>query len=374
MLEVRLRHRFGAFALDVGFDGPAGGITALFGPSGCGKTTVIQAIAGLLRPDGGRIVLDGEVLFCSERGIDRPPGVRRVGYVFQEPRLFPHLSVERNLLYGFRRAPRAARRIRPEPVIELLGLAPLLGRRPAGLSGGEKSRVGLGRALLAQPRLLLMDEPLAALDRERKDDILPYLARLRTDFALPVVYVSHAIEEVARLADRVVLMEAGRVIAAGPVVDVMADLDLLAHLDAFEGGAVLPVTVAGHETADDLTRLAFEGGELMVPRLPVELGQRLTVRIRARDVMLAVHEPLAISALNVLPAEVRQVQAEAGAFAEVQLAVGPQVRLVARITRRSAARLALVPGQRLFAVVKSVAIDRRSLGLPPPPTGPGGGP
>lgn len=373
MLDVRLRHHYPGFALDVAFEGPTGGITALFGPSGCGKTTVIQAIAGLLTPAAGRIVLDGEVLFDADRGIDRPPKQRRIGYVFQEPRLFPHMSVASNLGYGLRRAPPAERRLQPEPVIALLGLAPLLRRRPAGLSGGEKSRVGLGRALLAQPRLLLMDEPLAALDRDRKDDILPYLARLSAEFALPVVYVSHAIEEVARIAERMVVMAAGRVVAAGPVVDLMADLDLLAHLDHAEGGAVFEVGVAGHDDAFELTRLAFAGGELVVPRLGVPVGGRLRVRIRARDVMLALADPGPVSALNILPAAVRRVQLEAGAFAEVQLAVGADVRLVARITRRSAARLALSPGQRLFAVIKSVAIDRRSLGLPADGGGNGGG-
>lgn len=360
-LEVAIRHRFPGFALDVAFAVPAGGCLALFGPSGCGKTTIIQAIAGLLRPDEGRIVFAGEVLFSRAERIDRPPRARRIGYVFQEGRLFPHLSVDSNLLYGYRRAPRAERRIRPDTVIRLLGLAPLLARRPAGLSGGEKGRVALGRALLAQPRLLLMDEPLAALDRDRRDDILPYLARLQREFALPVVYVSHAIEEVARLADRMVLLDAGRVVAEGPVVDIMADLDVVSHLDAFEGGALFEVTVAGHDDAYDLTRLAFAGGALTVPRLAVPAGRRLRVRIRARDVMLAMTEPGPISALNVLPAEVLKVHREAGAFAEVQLAVGPAVRLVARITRQSAVRLALAPGRRLYAVIKSVAIDRRTL-------------
>ena len=363
MLEVELRHRFPGFRLDVAFTGPLSGITALFGASGCGKTTVIDAIAGLLRVEAGRIALGGEVLFDAERRIDLPARRRRIGYVFQEPRLFPHLSVENNLLYGWRRAPAASNRIGRDRVIDLLGLAPLLARRPATLSGGEKQRVGLGRALLAQPRLLLMDEPLAALDRDRKADVIPYIEQLRDVFGLPVVYVSHAIEEVARLADHVVLLAGGRVTAAGPVVDIMADLDLLDHLDAFEGGAVVAVEVAGHDDGFQLTRLRFAGGELVVPRIASPAGGRLRARIRARDVILALDRPEGISAINVLAAVVTGVRLEAGPFAEVQVRIGT-VPLVARITRQSAARLGIAPGQRLFAVVKSVAIDRRSLSLP----------
>ncbi len=363
MLEVDLRHRFPGFELAVAFSGPSSGITALFGPSGCGKTTVVDAIAGLLRVQGGRITLGGEVLFDAERRIDVPAPRRRIGYVFQEPRLFPHLSVENNLLYGWRRAPAAAKRIGRDKVIELLGLAPLLKRRPATLSGGEKQRVGLGRALLAQPRLLLMDEPLAALDRDRKAEIIPYIEQLRDSFGLPIVYVSHAIEEVARLADHIVLIERGRVTAAGSAVQIMADLDLLDHLDAFEGGAVVAVEVAGHDEGFQLTRLRFAGGELMVPRIASQVGRRLRVRIRARDVMLALDRPDGISAINVLEAVVTGVRLEEGPFAEVQVRIG-SVPLVARITRQSAVRLDITRGRRLFALIKSVAIDRGSLSLP----------
>jgi molybdenum ABC transporter, ATP-binding protein len=362
MLEVRLRHRFAGFTLDVSFDGPDHGITALFGPSGCGKSTVVNAIAGLLRGHEGRIALDGTVLFDSARGINLPLRARRIGYVFQDARLFPHMRVRANLLYGFRRAPKENRRIAVDQVIDLLGISTLLDRYPAGLSGGERQRVGLGRALLAQPRLLLMDEPLAALDPERKADILPYIERLRDDLGLPVVYVSHAIEEVARLADMLVLMDAGRAVAIGPVVDVMANLDLFEHVDEFEGGAVLPVQVLGHDETYQLTRLGFAGGELVVPRVNCPLGRNIRARIRARDVTLALSKPEAISALNVLPALISGVRREEGAYAEVQVMMA-ETPLVVRLTRQSVDRLGLQPGQSVFAIVKSVAIDRRSLSM-----------
>ncbi|MFO1154074.1 MAG: molybdenum ABC transporter ATP-binding protein [Rhodospirillales bacterium] len=363
MLEVELHHRFSGFRLDVAFTGPLSGITALFGASGCGKTTIVNAIAGLLRAEAGRIAFGGEVLFDATRRINLPARRRRIGYVFQEPRLFPHLSVENNLLYGWRRVRTRDPRIDRDSVIDLLGLASLLTRRPATLSGGEKQRVGLGRALLAQPRLLLMDEPLAALDQDRKAEIIPYIERLRDGFGLPVIYVSHAIEEVARLADHLVLLDRGRVTAAGPVVDIMADLDLLDHVDAFEGGAVVAVEVTGHDERFQLTRLRFAGGELVVPRIAAAVGDRLRARIRARDVMLALDRPNGISAINVLPAEVSGVRLEPSPFAEVQVRVGT-VPLVARITRHSASRLDVARGRRLFVVIKSVAIDRGSLALP----------
>lgn len=364
MLEVRLNHQFPGFTLDVAFDGPDRGVTALFGPSGCGKSTAINAIAGLLRGHTGRITLDGTTLFDSERGIDVPLEARRIGYVFQDARLFPHMRVRSNLLYGLRRAPQGDRRIAVEQVIELLGIEPLLDRRAWGLSGGERQRVALGRALLAQPRLLLMDEPMAALDADRKAEILPYIERLRDDVGLPIVYVSHAIEEVTRLADLVVMMREGRSIAVGPVTEVMADLGLFGHLDAFEGGAVLPVRVIDHDETYQLTRLGFDGGELLVPRIDSPPGRALRARIRARDVMLSLSRPDAISALNVLPARISGVHREQGAYAEVQLMIAAQLPLVVRMTRQSVDRLGLQPGQPAFAVIKSVAIDRRSLSMP----------
>ncbi len=361
MLDVALRKRLGSFVLDAAFAAPASGVTALFGSSGAGKSTIVNAIAGLTRPDSGHIRVGERTLFDAAAGIEQPPRRRRIGYVFQEARLFPHMRVRDNLMYGYRRAPKADRRIELDAVVDLLGIDELLARRPLTLSGGERQRVALGRALLAQPRLLLMDEPMAALDAGRKAEILPYIERLRDELRLPIVYVSHSVEEVARLADTVVVLEQGKVAAAGAIADVMAQLDLFPPDSPYEAGAVVPVAVAAHDAAFALTTLAFAGGELVVPRVDRALGARLRVRIRARDVMLALAKPVDLSAINVLPAVVGDLR-EDGCHADVQIAIGV-TRLVARITRQSAARLALRPNQPVFAVIKSVAIDGGELGL-----------
>jgi molybdate transport system ATP-binding protein len=359
MLDVALRKRLGNFVLDAAFAAPAGGVTALFGSSGSGKSTIVNAIAGLLRPDAGHIRVGETSFFDAEAGIDQLPRRRRVGYVFQEARLFPHMRVRDNLLYGYRRAPNTDRRIGFEAVVELLGIEAFLARRPFTLSGGERQRVALGRALLAQPRLLLMDEPMAALDVGRKAEILPYIERLRDELRLPIVYVSHSVEEVARLADTLVVLEQGRVAAAGDVASVMAQLDLFPPDSPYEAGAVVPVEVAAHDASFGLTTLAFAGGKVVVPRVERALGAPLRIRIRARDVMLALARPVDLSAINVLPAVVGDMR-QAGCHADVQIAIGA-TRLVARITRQSAIRLALSPGKPVFAVIKSVAIDGGAL-------------
>ncbi len=359
MLEVDIEHRLAAFELDVHFRAGRG-LTALFGRSGAGKTSVVNAIAGLIRPQRGRIVVDGSVLVDTEQGVFASTHRRRVGYVFQEGRLFPHLTVRHNLLFGRRFAPAAARSVKLEDVIELLGVGPLLDRRPGRLSGGEKQRVAIGRALLAGPRLLLMDEPLASLDARRKDEILPYLERLRDQAGVPIVYVSHSVAEVTRLATTIVLMSDGRVRAVGPVQEVMGRAELYPLAGRFEAGAVLAVRVAAHDTRWGLTELAGSFGKLVIPRLEAPVGTALRVRIRARDVILAAVPPIGISALNVLAGRVEQlVPIEEGAV-EVQLRVGNE-RLLARITRRSGEALGLVPEREVFAVIKTVAIDRRSL-------------
>jgi molybdate transport system ATP-binding protein len=355
MLDVAFRKRLGSFALDVSFTAPAGGVTALFGPSGSGKSTIVNAIAGLLRPDTGHIRVGETPFFDAVSGVDQPPRRRRVGYVFQEARLFPHMRVRDNLLYGYRRSPKADRRIEFDAIVELLGIQSFLARRPFTLSGGERQRVALGRALLAQPRLLLMDEPMAALDVGRRAEILPYIERLRDELRLPVVYVSHSVEEVARLADTVVVLHEGKVTAAGDVASVMARLDLFPPDTPYEAGAVVSVEVAAHDPSFALTTLAFAGGELVVPRIERVPGSRLRVRVRARDVMLALARPIDLSAINVLPAVVGDLR-EDGCHADVQISIGP-TPLVARITRRSAMRLAIAPGKPVFAVIKSVAID-----------------
>jgi molybdate transport system ATP-binding protein len=359
MLEVDLEHRLGSFALDVQFrSGP--GLTALFGRSGAGKTTIVNAIAGLIRPERGHIAVDGKVLLDTERHIARPAHRRRIGYVFQEGRLFPHLTVRQNLLFGRWFAPRAAAGTLGE-VVELLGIGGLLERRPGRLSGGEKQRVAIGRALLANPLLLLMDEPLASLDAARKDEILPYLERLRDETNVPIVYVSHSIGEVARLASTIVLVAEGRVRATGPVAEVLGQAGLYPLAGRFEAGAVLAARVAGYDARWGLTELEGGFGRLLVPDLEMPTGHRLRVRIRARDVILALVPPEGISALNVLPAVVEALVPIEAAALEVQLRVGAE-RLLARVTRRSGESLALTPGRQVFALVKTVAIDRRSLG------------
>ena len=359
MLEVDIEHRLGAFDLDIRFRSGRG-LTALFGRSGSGKTSVVNAIAGLIRPLRGRIVADEAVLLDTERGICAPTHRRGVGYVFQEGRLFPHLTVRHNLLFGRWFASGSARSAGLEDVVELLGIGALLDRRPGRLSGGEKQRVAIGRALLAGPRLLLMDEPLASLDARRKDEILPYLERLRDQANVPIIYVSHSVAEVTRLATTIVLISDGRVHAVGPVQEVMGRADLYPLAGRFEAGAVLLVHVARHDPQWGLTELAGSFGKLVVPRLEVPVGTALRIRVRARDVILAVTRPSGISALNVVEGQVERLFPIEEGTLEVQLRAGNQ-RLLARVTRRSGEALGLAPGRQVFAVIKSVAIDRRSL-------------
>jgi molybdate transport system ATP-binding protein len=360
ILEVDIEHRLGAFELDIHFRSGRG-LTALFGRSGAGKTSIVNVIAGLVRPERGRIVVDGSVLIDTERGIKVPAHRRRVGYVFQEDRLFPHLTVRQNLLFGRWFAIGSTPAARLDDVVDLLGIGALLDRRPARLSGGEKQRVAIGRALLASPRLLLMDEPLASLDAARKDEILPYIERLRDQAGVPIVYVSHAVAEVTRLASTIVLISDGRVRVVGPLQEVMGRAELYPVAGRFEAGAVLVARVAAHDARWGLTELAGTFGKLTVPRLPTPVGASLRVRIRARDVILAASPPTEISALNVLAGRIEAVVPIENAALEVQLRLGDE-RLLARVTRRSGATLGLVPGREIFAVIKTVAIDRRSLG------------
>jgi molybdate transport system ATP-binding protein len=361
MLDVAVAARRGKFRLDAAFQSDAP-IVALFGRSGSGKTTLIECIAGIVRPESGRIVIDGRVLFDSARGVDLPPEARRVGYVFQEGLLFPHLSVGANLAYGEKLTPAGERFVDRARVIALLGLEELIERGPASLSGGEKQRVAIGRALLASPRILLMDEPLASLDAPRKAEILQYVELLRDELNLPIVYVSHALEEVTRLADRMVLMAEGRVLAQGGVAELMARRDLAPHMGRFEAGAVIEARVARLDEAYGLTILRFEGGELVVPNVDALPGEPVRARIRARDVSLALARPTGLSIRNVFEATVVALSGEFGAIVDVTLAVGP-TPLVARITRKAADELALAPGRRIYALVKAVSIDRRSMGF-----------
>lgn len=353
--------RLGSFAVSAQLACETSGIVAFFGRSGAGKTSLVNMLAGLVQPERGRIAVNGEVLFESARGIDLPPERRRLGYVFQDGRLFPHLSVRRNLLYGYARAPAGERRINLDRVVDLLGLGDLLARRPNRLSGGEKQRVALGRALLANPRLLLMDEPLAALDQPRKEEVLPFIERLRDTLAIPIVYVSHSMAEIVRLADTLVLVSDGRIEAVGAVEDLTSRLELRPLTGRYEAGAVVPARVARQDERYGLTELSFVGGVLRVPRVAVPVGTELRLRVRARDVSLALQPPKEISVLNILPCKVDAIGEEEGAQVDLRLDAGG-APLWARITRRSLEQLGLVPGAQVFALVKAIAIDRSSLG------------
>ncbi len=360
MLNVNISHTQGGFSLDAAFQCGAG-VTALFGRSGAGKTTLINAIAGLARPRTGRIVFDGETLFDAARGVQVAAGRRRFGYVFQEGRLFPHFTVRQNLTYAhwFNRALYSAAEF--AHVVELLGIGELLQRRPAQLSGGEKQRVAIGRALLAKPRLLLLDEPLASLDGERKGEILRYLRLLRDDTRIPMVYVSHSVEEVLELADQVVLLASGRVVASGGVEDVMGRPDLRSAAGVFEGGAVIETHVISVDLDDGLATLGFDGGTLTVGHFGAQAGERVRVRIRAREVSIALAKPQHISIQNILQGTISAIDTTGespGSSVHVAITVGAAT-LRARVTRRAVRQLALTPGMAVYALVKAVSLDHR---------------
>jgi molybdate transport system ATP-binding protein len=360
MIDVDIEQHLGGFHLDVRFGADAP-IVGLFGRSGAGKTSVVNAIAGITRPQRGSIRINGNCLFDMKQRIDLRPEERRVGYVFQDALLFPHLDVEANLLYGHRLRPSAERFIDRARVIDLLGLGPLLRRRPRALSGGEKQRVAIGRALLAQPRVLLLDEPLASLDVPRKVEILEYIERLRDDLHIPMVYVSHSVAEIARLADTVVVLSEGRCLAVGAADDVMGRPDLKPATGRYEAGSLIDTRVVAHDPGEQLTTLAFEGGRLIVPTLDAAIGERVRARIRARDVSLAIREPTQISILNVLHGRVSSIDAGTEPVVDVQLAIGAAL-LAARITRHSLRELRIEVGQELYALVKAVSFDQRSVG------------
>jgi len=351
-LDVRYRLRRGAFRLHVSFSVPARGITAVFGPSGCGKTTLLRAIAGLEHADEGYLRLGEEI--WEDEGTRLPAHQRALGYVFQEASLFPHLDVYGNLMYGYRRIDPAARRISFDQAVALMDLDALLPRRSHNLSGGERQRVAIARALLTSPALLLMDEPLAALDAGRKAELLPFFERLHGELALPVLYVSHAADEVARLADHLVLMEQGTVTASGPVAELLTRFDLpLAH--GQDAASIIEATVGGYDDAWHLTTLTFPGGSFSICHDGLEAGQQVRLRILARDVSLTLQRQQDTSILNILPARVEQLSEEGSAQVMVRLRVG-KAGLLARVTRKSAATLDLQPGKPVFAQIKSVAL------------------
>lgn len=366
-LHAALSGRLGSFELDVSFEAPVRGVTALFGPSGCGKTTVLRCLAGLLQLKG-RVGMGDDIWQDSSRRKFVPPHRREVGYVFQEANLFPHLSVRDNLLYGARRAggSKGTADDGLVDIVDLLGIAHLIERSPVTLSGGERQRVALGRALLSRPRVLLMDEPLSALDRMTKESILPYFERIVETVDSPILYVSHDVAEIARLARRVVVMRSGCVVDAGLTADVLGGVGAIQNGHSDDAGAILDTRIVGQH-GDGLTELGFSGGSLHLPRVEGAIGAAVRVRVPAQDVMIALIEPKAISALNVLAVTIEEIRIGQGPGALVRLRCGDD-HLLARLTQRSLRALALEAGTSCFAVIKSVAIAKGGVGTAIPAT------
>jgi molybdate transport system ATP-binding protein len=362
-LRVELRHRRGDFALDVAFCAPTPGVTALFGRSGCGKSTAIALIAGLLTPDFGRVVIDDDVLVDTTKHVAVDARHRRIGVVFQDARLFPHLRVRGNLDYGAARVPgHVARPVKLDDLVGLLGLEPLLRRRPHELSGGERQRVALGRALLSQPRLLLLDEPLASLDAARREEVLPYLEKLRDAFSIPIVHVSHDFDEVLRLATRVVLLEKGRCVADGDIATVSRDPALRAIVGPDAVGAVL----SGEVQRVDAGFASVRVGDAL---LSVELddaspGQRIQIQVLARDVIVATEPPRGLSVRNVVAARIVSIEPDVGRAVMVELDIGRGSTLLARITSRASQELGLTRDMQAWVLMKSVSLRGHAFSVP----------
>ena len=353
-IEVSVQRRLGDFSLAAEF-ASEGHVTALFGRSGSGKTTLVDIVAGLARPDSGMIRVDDDLLVDTTKGLDIPARRRRVGYVFQDGRLFPHLSVRENLAYGRKAAPESERWAEFAPIVAMLGIADLLDRRPASLSGGEKQRVAIGRALLASPRLLLMDEPLASIDPSRRAEILPYLDRLRSEMHIPIVYVSHSVDEIARIADTIVVLDAGRVLATGSTADILARLDL-APLAEAEPGVILAAIVTSFAPVGGLATVTHPAGQMMVPGLEAPVGTEIRLRIHARDVALAIGEPGRISIRNRLPATITEIGAGPSPTIDIKLDAGGSP-ILARLTADAIADLGLSVGLEVTALIKAVAVE-----------------
>ncbi|MGB6485618.1 MAG: molybdenum ABC transporter ATP-binding protein [Steroidobacteraceae bacterium] len=355
MLRLSVVKRWEGFKLRAQLDAPTPGIVALFGRSGCGKTTLINIISGLLKPDEGRVELDGIVLTDTRERVAIPVERRRIGYVFQDSRLFPHLGVLANLRYGLRRASRGSRSIGLDEVLALLGLEPLLARRPYQLSGGERQRVALGRALLSQPRLLLLDEPLAALDAARREEVLPYLERLRDKLSIPMVYVSHQLEEVLRLATHVALMEAGEIVASGALSDISLRPELKAIVGSEAVGAILDGTVRRVDAERGVTDVQVGGGVLHVSLQEASVGARIRLQLLARDIILATEPPRGLSVRNALQGVIAEITDDVGNAVLVKVDIGSGVAVLSRVTRHAVEDLGLRPGMNVWALVKAVS-------------------
>jgi molybdate transport system ATP-binding protein len=354
-MEIDIQRQQGDFFVNATFQGAKSGVTALFGPSGAGKTSIVNMVAGLMRPDSGRIAVNGLCLFDAKRGINLPPERRRIGYVFQDGRLLPHLSVRTNLVYGMHLTPPDRRFVKFDAVVDLLGIGHLLERRPARLSGGEKQRVAIGRALLTSPAMLLMDEPLASLDTSRKAEVMPFIMRLSREFAIPILYVSHSMDEILNLADRLVILDAGTVAASGDLAGLLSQPELQKRLGAEEIGAVIETVVEEAQDASGLTRLRFGDRIMIVPPLAFTRGESVRVRVAARHVAIALAPPVGTSFQNVFAGHVDEIADHGSSFIDVRLDIG--CPLWARITRPSFLDLELKSDQSVYALIKSVAVS-----------------
>jgi len=360
VLSVNITQAFGSFRLETQFEVEEGSITAIFGKSGAGKTSTINAIAGLTRPDVGVIQIGNTTLFDQNLRINLPIYKRQIGYVFQDDRLFPHMTVRNNLIYGTPKNRDVANSLNLTDITGLLELAPLLERRPRTLSGGEKQRVAIGRALLSNPKLLLMDEPLASIDVQHRFEILPFIQRVREKTGITIIYVTHALEEVIFIADQIILLSEGQVTAQGTVEEIMSRLDLHPMTSRFDAGAVISAIYSGYDREFDLGELSFDGGTLRIAGLNAEIGIHLRAHIRARDVSLMLDKPKDTSVLNVFKGELIEIRQEEGPQLDLLINIGTP--LIARITRKSLNDLNLDIGSKVYAMIKAVAIDRRTLG------------
>ncbi|MGH8181262.1 MAG: molybdenum ABC transporter ATP-binding protein [Steroidobacteraceae bacterium] len=355
MLRLSVIKRWEGFKLRAQLDAPTPGVVALFGRSGCGKTTLINIISGLLRPDEGRVELDGVTLTDTRGRIHVPVERRRIGYVFQDARLFPHLGVLANLRYGERRAPKETRAIGLDTVLALLGLEPLLKRRPYQLSGGERQRVALGRTLLSQPRLLLLDEPLASVDAARREEVLPYLETLRDSLSIPMVYVSHQLDEVLRLATHVALMEAGEIVAFGTLSDISVRPELRAIVGPEAVGAILDGTVTRVDAAAGMADIQLGGGVLHVSLQNARAGAPIRIQLLARDIILATEPARGLSVRNALQGVISEISPDFGQAVLIKIDIGAGTAVLARVTKHALQALELRVGMSIWVLVKAVS-------------------
>lgn len=357
-IKIKLTHAYSSFHLDVDLDLPTNGVTTFFGASGAGKSTLLRCIAGLVRADRGYIKIADELWQDETQSIFLPPHKRELGYVFQEPRLFPHLSVKANLQYGLHRTPEGKRYIKWDDVIEMLDIGRLLSRSPQKLSGGEQQRVAIGRALLANPKLLLMDEPLASLDFSRKQEVLPFIRALHNDINIPVFYVSHSLSEVLQITDNLVLVKEGKTLAKGPIEEVCSSLEVSTYFGDMSG-SVIATQIKRHEDEFGLTCLSFSGGEIFVPKQPFEIGSKMRVHLLAKNIGIALQKPQeTTSFLNIFEAVVIDVGVPDITRHTVQVKLNVGVPLLASISRKSLFTLRLEPGVKCYALIKAVSITK----------------